>query len=597
MTAPSLPSARADAALWRPLRATVWITACLAALAVLLLVVTHHRAHAHDPLKSPELAALKQRLLDEPRNEELKQQIRDLDLALRRSHSRLLNFYAFGRWLLLGSLVSFVLSAKAWGKLRARPPAPRLSPDAAERFTRLVRLARLTASTTALCTLIALTAIVVAATSPLPSAATDREKLLARLRGEEPEAPPLPPLAEFAANWPRFLGPSGNAFTPVAPEPLTFDAASGDGLLWKVSLSLPGFNSPIIWGNRVFLSGGDAARRSVAAFDLATGQRVWEQAVTGVPGSPAKAPEIPESTGFAASTMATDGLRVYAIFANGDLAAFTLDGRPVWSKHLGVPQNQYGHANSLAVWEGRVIVQLDQGDADAGLSKLIAFDGASGRVAWQVPRKVPESWASPIVVEAAGRAQIITLAGEFVIAHSAGDGAELWRVQELHGEIAPSPIFAGGFVLAVSPNDKLMAIQPDGLGDVTKTHVAWHADDGIPDVTSPVSNGELVFLVTSYGLLSCFDVSSGKKLWEHECDTDVHATPAVAGNRVYVLGGKGKVVVVEAAREFKELATFDLGEAIFASPAFREGRMVIRTAKSLLCVGTPPASASGGTSP
>jgi outer membrane protein assembly factor BamB len=577
----------------RSLRATVWIAAALCALAVVLLAVTHYRARVHDPLQSPQLGGLKQRLLDDPRNEALKEEIRALDLALRCSHSRLLQFYQQGRWLLLGAVVALVLSARSYATLSARPPRPRLVPDAAEQFTRHVRLARLTAAAAAGLALGTLAGVVLTGSSPLPARPGDRDQLLAKLRGEELEAPALPSLAEFAAQWPRFLGPFGNAFTTNAPATLKFDLASGEGLLWKVPLSLPGFNSPIIWSNRVYLSGGDARSRSVAAFDLVTGQRVWERAVTDVPGSPATPPDIPESTGFAASTMATDGLRVYAIFANGDLAAFTLDGRPVWSKNLGVPRNQYGHANSLAVWDGRLILQFDQGDADAGLSKLIALDGATGRVVWQVPRQVPESWASPIVIEAAGRAQIITLAGESVIAHDARDGAERWRVQKLSGEITPSPIFVGGLVLAVSPNDILLAIRPDGAGDVTQTHVAWQTDEGIPDVSSPASNGDLVFLATSSGLLTCFDVASGKKLWEHECNTEVHATPAVAANRVYVLGGKGKVVVVEAARELRELALCEIGEPIYASPAFRSGLMVVRTATTLFCVGALP----GGTPP
>lgn len=597
MAATSIQPDSAPPSVLRSLQTTVWITATLCALAVLLLAVTHYRAKADDPLKSPQLAALNRQLLEEPRNEPLKQQIRDLDLVLRRSHSRLLDFYQYGRWLLLAGVVGLVLSAKGVARLRSQPPAPRLDPEAGERVTQAARFARLTATAAASLVVVALATLVVAATSLLPATPAARDKLLAKLRGEEVEVTPLPSLAEFAANWPRFLGPFGNAFTTNAPASLKFNLASDEGILWKAPLTTPGFNSPIIWGNRVFLSGGDATNRSVLAFDLTTGQRVWERAVTGVPGSPAKPPEIPESTGFAAPTMATDGLRVYVIFANGDLAAFTLDGKPVWSKNLGVPHNQYGHANSLAVWEGRVIVQFDQGDADAGLSKLLAFDGATGRVAWQVPRKVPESWASPIVVEAAGKPQIITFAGEFVISHSASDGAELWRVQELYGEITPSPIFAGGFVLAVSPTDKLMALRPDGSGDVTKTHVAWKTDENIPDVSSPASNGELVFLANSGGTLTCFDVPTGKKLWEHECDTEVHATPAVAGNRVYVLGGKGKVVVAEAGREFKELATFDLGEPIYASPAFKSGLMVIRTSKTLFCVGERPVGANGGVQP
>lgn len=205
---------------------------------------------------------------------------------------------------------------------------------------------------------------------------------------------------------------------------------------------------------------------------------------------------------------------------------------------------------------------------------------------WQTPRKVGSSWASPIVIEAAGKPQIITLAVPWVIAYSAVDGAELWRVEGLSGEITPSPVFAGGLVLAVSPSEKLMAIRPDGQGDVTKTHVAWTLEENVPDVTSPVGNGELVFGLTSSGLLTCLDAKDGKKVWEHDFEMDCHTSPTIAGGHVYLFGEKGLAVVVEAARQFKELSRTEMGDSFHASPAFAQDRLFLRGVTNIFCIGT-----------
>jgi len=288
---------------------------------------------------------------------------------------------------------------------------------------------------------------------------------------------------------------------------------------------------------------------------------------------------------MAAPTMATDGRRVYAIFANGDLAAVGFDGALAWSKNLGVPKNQYGHATSLAIWQGRLIVQLDQGDDAAGNSRLTAFDGATGKIVWEKARKVPGSWASPIVVEAAGKTQIITAALPSLIAYDANDGAELWRADVLEGEVAPSPILAGGLVCIANPSNKLVALRPDGSGDVTKTHVAWSSEENIPDVTSPASNGELIFYVTSGGMLTCLDAKDGSKQWEHDFGTEIQASPGIAGNRVYLVATDGHAWIVEAGRAFKELGKGMLNDKFFASPAFIGGRIYLRGNASLYCIG------------
>ena len=394
----------------------------------------------------------------------------------------------------------------------------------------------------------------------------------------------LPSAEEFQANWPRFRGPGGGGFAPKSEVPLTCDVTSGANIAWTADVPSAGFSSPVVWGGRVFLSGGDESSCEVMCFDTASGKMQWKTAVPKTTGSDEKA-EVPDQCGMAAATVATDGLRVYAMFANGDLAAFNFDGAVAWAKRLATPKNPYGHATSLLTWQDRVIVQFDQGDADDKLSKLYAFDGATGEVAWEQPRPTGASWATPITFDAAGKSQVITLAVPWVISYAAQDGAELWRAEVLDGEVTPSPIFAGGTLFVPSPSVKLQTIRPDGSGDVTKTHLGWVAQDGIPDVTSPVCNGELVFVCDSGGVVTCYDAKDGKKLWQKDLEDGCKASPSVAGSHLCLITAKGTLIMLAAAREFKEEARSELGEQVFASPAFAQNKMFVRGVKHLICVG------------
>ena len=407
---------------------------------------------------------------------------------------------------------------------------------------------------------------------------------LSAMAGAGALATDLPSPAEFQANWPRFRGPDGGGISPHANAPLTCDVKTGANIAWTVAVPAPGYSSPVVWGDRVFLTGGDDSKREVMCFDVKSGKLLWESAVPKTAGSPETPPEVPEQCGMAAATPATDGRRVYAMFANGDLAAFDFDGKLAWSKFLAAPKNPYGHAASLLTWQDRVIVQFDQGESEDKLSKLYAFDGATGAIVWQQPRPVGASWATPITFDAAGKSQILTLAVPFAIAYSAKDGAEIWRADCLDGEVTPSPIFAGGALFVVSPSNKLQAIRPDGEGDVTSTHIGWGAEDNIPDVTSPVSNGELVFVIDSGGILTCYDAKDGKKQWDHDFKEECHASPSIAGNHLYLITQKGALIVVEAERQYQELGRSALGEQVFASPAFAQNRIFIRGLKHLICL-------------
>lgn len=571
-----------------------WVTSAIAAVFCLgiaiALVVRYVRSQVDDPLQSLELIALKQKLQEAPKDEALKEQIRVLDLRLRQAYFRQISFQAMGAWLLVAGGAVLVWSGRRAARLGAQVHCPRLVADGAARQDRLAGCARWAVMGVGVLLGLGFLALAFSRATALPRDPEEVGTWLAKLAGEADEgAEGQIPAALFAANWPRFLGPAGNAYVSNGVALEAWDVATGAGILWRASVTNAGFNSPVVWSNRVFLSGGDASQREVFCYSTADGALVWRRSVANIPGSPAQLPEVAEGTGLAASSMATDGRRAFAIFGNGDLAAFRFDGTLAWAKHLGVPKNAYGHATSLVPWEGCLLVQVDQGQAEQNRSRLYAFDGATGRIVWERTRAVPESWATPCVAETPAGPQIITLGGSWVIAYSARDGAELWRGDLLTGEIAPSPISVGGLVLAVSPADRMVALRTDGRGDITQSHVAWSAEDNIPDITSPVSNGELVFLATTYGTLTCYDVRSGEKQWEQELEIEINATPAIAGDRLLILGKKGEVLIAEAGRQFKETARFEMGESILASPALLVDRLFIRTTQTLFCIGRPAA--------
>jgi outer membrane protein assembly factor BamB len=569
---------------WSPVAAldrTAWVALVFCLLVSAAMLYHHYTAAQRDPWKSPQLLALKEKLRAAPADESLRGAIRQLDLEFRQRYFRRLALNVIGGWLLVGGVAVLLLTAKTSWRLLQPPPMPARRGTMGNPPPPGVSPSRWSVSVVGVLVATGFLALAMSRSSLLPERPEDLNKLLGR--GDSAAADP-PTLADFQANWTQFRGPDAGGVPARGEWNLRFGLSPTPDVLWKSPIPAPGFNSPIVWSNRIFLSGGDARKREVFCYDATDGTLFWQRAVENLPGSPAKQPEISELTGVAAPTMATDGRRAFVIFANGDLAAFNFDGTLAWAKYVGVPRNMYGHASSLAVWPGRLIVQMDQDEGAPGGSKLLAFDSATGRLVWERARPVHDSWASPIIFEAAGKQQIITLALKWAISYSLTDGNELWSAEMMEGEITPSPAFGGGLVLIASPSLGLFALRPDGAGNVTQSHVAWSSQEPAPDVTSPASNGELVFTVLSTGSLRCFDLKDGKLIWEHDLEMEVQASPALAGHQLLLLSTKGHAVLIEAAREFKETGRLQLEDAFYASPALVNGKVYLRGATNLWCL-------------
>lgn len=525
-----------------------------------------------DPLDSPDLRSLQAALRSDPGSEPVKQQIRRLDLQLRHEYFRRQRLMNVGSYMLAVGLGVFLIAAKLAANLRTKLPSPGGQVEDQERRTgRLGRWA--TGGVVGAAIAAALIAAIHAPTPVEPAAPAPPEPVYA---GPTPE--------QIAANWARFRGPGGAGVSKYENIPMRWDGPTGEGVVWKAPVPLPGQNSPVVWDGRILLTGADELEREVYCFDAGSGRLLWTHPVENIPRSPATAPDVDGETGFAAPTGVTDGRRFFAIFANGDLVCVDLDGKRLWARNLGLPDSIYGYSSSLTMHGGNLLVLYDQGGTKEGKSFLYAIDPASGRTVWKAPRPVGASWASPIVIRFAGRDQLITLAEPRVISHDPATGRILWWVSGMGGDVAPSPIFAGGLVFAVSPNYTLLAIRPDGGGDVTATHVAWEIEENVPDICSPVSDGELLFTLTTGGLLSCFETARGTKLWEHEFDQEFRSSPSLVGERLYALNAEGVMYFVGRGRTFKLLGRAALGEPSASSPAFADGRIYIRGSDNLYCI-------------
>ncbi len=569
------------------------IVAGLFAIVVLTLIVRNYvPGETVNTQQEEEMEALKIEFQARPDDEQLLGRIRELDLKFRQERLRRLDFSRLGSYLLLGSVAVLLIGLKYAVAFKKKLPAPQFHPDRRQEQVREATWARW-AVTGGFVMLIA---------AGLYLAGRPRIEL------PKPEmaAASYPSTEEIKKNWPYFRGPGGagvSAYTNISDN---WNGKTDQGILWKSKVRLEGFNSPIVWGDRVFLSGADPNEREVYCFDALSGELLWTGGVKHTPqkGDEPLEAEMLRDTSFAAPTLATDGRRVYAIFATGDIACFDFNGREIWSRNLGIPENAYGYASSLAMYRNLLLIQYDQAGAEDNKSKMIALHAFSGQTAWETKRPLPNSWTSPIV---AGH-QIITVGDPWVIAYNPANGTELWRAKCMGGEVAPSPIYAGGYVFAIEPYAKLVAIRPDGKGDVTKTHIDWVGEDYIPDICSPVSNGELIFLLTTEGMLTCYNVTEEKDanvpesteedkgkllapatktiVWEKDLETYFRASPSIVGDRLYLMSEKGVMFIIKIGAEYQELAKCELGEKSYASPAFADGRIYIRGLENLYCIGT-----------
>ena len=383
-------------------------------------------------------------------------------------------------------------------------------------------------------------------------------------------APPSP--AASKDNFPYFRGPAGIGIVSKKNVPTNWDGASGNNVIWKTALPLPGQNSPVIWGDKLFFTGANANKQEVYCLNRETGELLWTTPV----GKGTKKPAVSSETGYAAPTAATDGKFVYAIFASGDIAAIDMDGNKAWERDLGLPDNQYGHSSSLILAGGKLIVQYDH----RGSQKIMALATTTGNTVWSTNRKVKISWTSPIVVYTGSRTEIITVAEPYVISYAPATGKELWKVDCISGEVGPSLAYANGIVFSVNDYSIVAAIK---ISD--EPTVLWENNEYLSDIPSPVATDKFLFLATTYGVFVCYDALTGEKYWEYEVGNNVIASPMLVGGKIYLLDTSGRMHIIRADKELKVISKPALGEFSACTPVFTDGRIYLKGVNNIYCLG------------
>jgi outer membrane protein assembly factor BamB len=431
-------------------------------------------------------------------------------------------------------------------------------------------------------------------------------------------AQPAPP------SWPRFRGPDAAGIADGQRLPTTWNGTTGANIRWKVAIPGLAHSSPIVWGDRLFVTSaissrsdasfkpglygdGDAStdrssqRWVLTAIDRRTGKTIWER--TAFEGVPKEKRHI-KST-YASSTPVTDGRIVVAYFGSQGLYAFDLSGKPLWQKDLGrldvgaydLPEYEWGTASSPIIFNDLVIVQADQQKG----SFLIALDAKTGATVWKTMREELPSWGTPTVVTTAAGPELVTNASNFVRGYDPQTGQERWRLGGSSKITAPTPIAADGlFVIASgrAPERPVFAVRPGARGDITPAPgqttsqgVAWSKTGRGSYMPTPLAYRGLLYVLANNGVLDAYTLATGAEVYRERVPhpgSGFSASPVAADGKIYVSGEDGEIIVIAAGPEFKPVATNSMGEALMATPALSEGVMFVRGAQHLFAIGTKP---------
>ncbi|MSO81985.1 MAG: hypothetical protein EXQ53_01625 [Acidobacteria bacterium] len=405
----------------------------------------------------------------------------------------------------------------------------------------------------------------------------------AGVRAGDPAVRMVADEGEGAKYWPRWRGPSGQGLVTGSGYPDTW--SSTENVLWKTPVPGSGNSSPIVWGDRVFVTTAyEGGRRvSVLAYRRSDGRLLWETAAP--PGRTDGGAHY--KNGHASATASTDGERIYVSFGPRGLFALDFAGKIVWQRDLGPMDAYHGAAGSPLLYRDRIIIYQDQyRDSFIG-----AFDTRTGQPIWRTPREASTGWGTAIVVSVAGRDEIIVNSQQQVQAYDPERGRELWRCGGSSYEVIPTPVVGYGMVFCASGRaGPTLAIRPGGSGDVTRTRLAWTSPRGSPFVPSPILVGEQLYMVNDMAsIVTSLDAMTGRALWQGRLGVaqreGFSASPVAVDGKVFFTNDDGETFVLRAGPAFQILHVNRIGEPTLASPALVDGRWYIRTNRNLYAVG------------
>lgn len=427
-----------------------------------------------------------------------------------------------------------------------------------------------------------------------------------------------------AQNWPQFRGPRAAGVAEGSTAAVTWDGQKAVNLRWKTKIPGLAHSSPVVWGNKVFITTavttavkdetrfglyGDVApvkedpkhSWKLYALDKQTGKVLWERlAYEGVP----KVKRHPKST-HADSTPATDGKYLVVLFGSHGLYAYNLNGKLLWKQDLGVldagwfydPDYQWEHGSSPVIYRDLVIIQADvQKD-----SYIAAYNLKNGKLAWKTPRDEISSWGTPTVYEGKARAELITNGSKAIRGYDPATGKELWRLTPNSEVTTPTPIVAHDLIFVTSgyrPIQPIYAIKLGATGDITlkdgkdsNEFIAWSKTRGGPYMPTPVVYGDLLYTCSNQGVLTAYNAKTGERIYQERLGGKggaFTASPVAADGKLYLSSEDGDVFVVKAGAQYELLATNPVGEVMMATPAISDGLVIVRGVNHVYAFAEPP---------
>ena len=399
--------------------------------------------------------------------------------------------------------------------------------------------------------------------------------------------------APTAENWPQWRGPALNGISAEKNLPVRWSKT--ENVAWKLPLPDWSGSTPIVWGDRIFLSVAEGGDLYLWCVDRTRGAALWKQRLGG--GNVRM-----QKQNMSSPSPVTDGRTVWAMTGTGILKAFDLAGKELWmrdiQKEYGRFGLQWGYGSSPLLHEDALYVQVLHGMRTNDPSYLLRIDKATGKTVWRVERPTqarfesPDAYTTPALLRYGTATEIVITGGDVVTGHDPATGKELWRANGLNPSndgsyrIVASPVVYGDIIVAPSRERPIIALKAGGRGDVTRSHVLWSSGNG-PDVPTPVTDGTYLYVVNDRGIMWCIDLKTGKDVYSRQRvrSATYSGSLVIADGRIYVTNEDGVTVVVKAGPTFQVLAENDLDDYTLSSPAISDGQIFIRTSKFLYAIG------------
>jgi outer membrane protein assembly factor BamB len=401
----------------------------------------------------------------------------------------------------------------------------------------------------------------------------------------------------WAENWPAWRGADASGISRETGAPIEWSKTRN--VLWRIQLPDPGNSTPVVWGDRIFVTQAVSAgnRRTLMCLDRHTGKVLWQQGVTWTDPDPTH-PTNPH----ASASPVTDGRLVIAWFGSAGLFAYDFEGREVWRRDLGRQKHTWGYGTSPVLDGDRVFLNFGPGER----AYLIALDKNTGRTLWQADYPAGKgnamnqwtaedmfgTWSTPLVIRTGGREELIVTMPHRVRAFDPASGEDLWSCDGLGDLVYPSPVLADGILIALSGfGGPGLAVRPGGKGDVTASHRLWHQPKTRPFIGTGVVRGGHLYVADIQGIAHALELETGKTAWTERLQGSgesnaIWSSPVLQDDRIYVMNQSGDTFVYRASpAKFESLAVNSLGERSNSSVVISEGDVFLRTHEALWRIG------------